>query len=94
MTTVQLCEENGFLWAVALPDGVDDCEVGPIIGPPEGLKKHVHNRLAEAGIYTAFDLMGNRNVLVKILEDLGEPKEYAREVLSIYQSVYFAEKDE
>ena len=95
MAVIKLCEdENGYLWATALPDHEADCEVGPIIGPPEGLYKSVHNALVQAEIYNAFDLMGQRPKLLRILANLGIGREYARTVTHIYQRDYFMEMDD
>lgn len=95
MTVIKLCEDdNGYVWATALPDEGRECESGPILGPPEGLYKSVHNKLAEAGMYNAFDLMGRRPELLKILDGLGIGREYARMVYHIYQRDYFMEMNE
>lgn len=92
---IRLCEdEGGYLWATALPDRVEHCENGPILGPPEGLKRLVHNRLAQEGIYTAFDLMGKRPVLMRILREVRVDSSYARVVTHIYQRQYFEKEDE
>lgn len=94
MTTIKLCaDDDNYLWATALPDDADGCDNGPVLGPPEGLQKNVHNRLAEEGIYNAFDLRGNRATLIKILRDLGVDLGYAREVTHIYQKQYFEKED-
>lgn len=95
MTTIKLCKDaKGYMWATALPDGTENCENGPILGPPEGLRKTVHNRLAVAGIYNAFDLMGNRKVLLNILRELKIDLSYAKVVTHIYQMQYFEKEDE
>ena len=95
MTTIKICKDNdGYLWAIALPEDVDDCENGPVLGPPEGLRKDVHNRLVEVGLYNAFELQNNRAVLLKVLRELGVEKSYARIVTSIYQQQYYSKEDE
>lgn len=93
MTTIKLCaDENKYLWAIALPDDSEDCENGPVLGPPEGLRKDVHNRLAEEHVLNAFDLMGHRPILMSILRDLGVDSSYAKEVTHIYQKQYFEKR--
>lgn len=95
MTTIKVCkDEDGYLFAVALPDGAEECDNGPVLGPPEGIRKDVHNRLLEEKIYNASELINNRKKLMKILRDLGVPKSYAREVTHIYQMQYYSKKDE
>jgi hypothetical protein len=90
MTKIVLCEADGYLWATALPDDSDACENGPILGPPEGLDKRVHNLFATAGIYTAIDLLNTpRRSWLKLLDDAGVERTYARTVLHIYQSEFF-----
>jgi hypothetical protein len=92
MTKIKLCEENGYLWAVAVPDNATDCENGPVLGPPEGLYKNVHNAFAKAGIYNAFDLLGTpRSKWLRILDEVGVPRAYARTVVHVYQKGYFEE---
>lgn len=84
---IKLCvDEQGYQWATALPDNVDDCERGPVIGPPEGLNKDVHNKLAEAGFLSAPQLMGRRKELLNLL---GNDRQLLREVLAIYQIEYY-----
>lgn len=95
MTKIKLCEDkNGYLWATALPDGTEECENGPILGPPEGLYKNVHNAFVKAGIYNAFDLLGTpRAKWLKILDELGISRSYARTIVSVYQQDYFTEDE-
>jgi hypothetical protein len=90
---IKLCEDKkGYKWATALSDKDEDCELGPILGPPEGLDhREVHNKLAEAGIYNAFDLLGSRSVLIGILDSLGVKRSYARVVTNLYQVEYYKE---
>ncbi|MFA7101141.1 MAG: hypothetical protein WC196_05225 [Bacilli bacterium] len=95
MTTIKLCEEGGYLWAVALPEGVEECENGPVLGPPEGLYKNVHNAFAKAGIYNAFDLLGTpRRTWLRLLDEVGVPRSYAHQVVHVYQRGYFEEKED
>lgn len=84
---IKLCvDENGYKWAVMLPAGIEDCERGPIIGPPEGLDKTTHNKLADAGFYAAPQLMGERTRLLALL---GNDRQLLRQVLSVYQLDYY-----
>lgn len=96
MTTIKLCEdENGYLWASALPDDTMECGNWPIIGPPEGIaNKELHNGLVKAGFYNAFDVLGQRPKLLKLLDELGLDRSYVRQVVHIYQRDYYMEMDE
>lgn len=90
---IKLCmDEYGYMFATLVPE--DECSNGPILGPPEGIRKDVHNALAKAGIYNAFDLIGQRKVVLDILRKLNIDRRYAATVTHIYQAQYFSEKED
>ena len=94
MTKILLCDENGYLYATALPDDAEDCgRNGLILGPPKGMHRSVHNELAKAGIYNAFDLIGRRPNILKILDRVGVDRSYLRDITHLYQKHYFIEDE-
>ena len=92
MKIIHCEDENGFLWAT-VAENEDACDMGILIGPPEGLPLEIHNALVKDGFYTAFDLMGKRRKLLDILGKLKVENKKAelRNIISIYQSAYWGE---
>jgi len=81
---ILLCEdEQGYKWATIVQ--VDCGESGAILGPPLGLEKSLHNKLAENGFYSVKELLGRR----KQLKQLAENKETLNMIYHVYQTDYW-----
>ena len=99
MANVKYTDNEGFTWAVCVPNGTADefFSWGVPIGPPDltalNLTKEewiaLQAALVEKDLLTAPQLMGKRSILKEIFTDLDLPEHKLREIISLYQQVYY-----
>lgn len=95
-------DKNGKLYVVEVPDDFPEERYrdGLVLGPPElddlnvpaYRRKKIHNALAEAGIYNAYQLLGRRRDVRTILEELNLPVTLERDITSIFHKQISGER--
>jgi len=96
---VKYTDEEGWDWAVAIPEGLDEdwYKTAPIVGPPDlselGLDKKmlkaIQNGLMAYDIYDGQTIMGRRKQIRDLMQELGLPIEFERQITVIFTRTYF-----
>lgn len=101
MPDVKYTDNEGLMWIVGVPPNAPEeiYKWGVPVGPPDlsslGLtktdRKKLQNALVDAGFVLAPHLVGKRKELKALLKKLELPDSLLREIISLYQRVYYTD---